>query len=98
MTSVLILRVQIIQGQVITMVMNLVDEVGNWNGAEYVAQHVYAIEYMEGSQLINQITSWDGQRAFDLMSLSLPEPGPLPFRLHPHCDPPLSSNNGSRTR
>ncbi|KAK5133329.1 hypothetical protein LTR08_007854 [Meristemomyces frigidus] len=65
----------IIQGHVITMVMNLVDEEGDWNGPEYIAKHVYAIGYMVGSQLINQLTSWDGQKAFNLISLALPKPG-----------------------
>lgn len=65
----------IIQGQVLTMVMGLVDEEDGWNGPQYVADHVYGIEYMEGSQLINEFTNWDGQKAFDLMSLSLPKPG-----------------------
>ena len=55
--------------------MNLIDEAGDWNGPEYCAQHIYGIEFMVGSQLINQYTSWDGQKAFDLMSLLLPEPG-----------------------
>ena len=34
----------IIQGQVISMVMGLVDDEDGWNGPEYVAKHVYAIE------------------------------------------------------
>lgn len=63
----------IIQAQVMTMVMGLVDEEDGWNGPEYVAEHVYAIDYMVGSQLINEITGWDGQKAFNLMSLSLPK-------------------------
>ena len=63
----------IIQAQVMTMAMGLVDEEDGWNGPEYVAEHVYAIDYMVGSQLINEITGWDGQKAFNLMSLSLPK-------------------------
>ena len=65
----------IIQGQVMSMVMGLVDNEDGWNGPEYVAKHVYAIEFLVGSQLINEITSWNGQKAFDLMSLSLPKEG-----------------------
>ena len=65
----------IIQGQVMTMVMGLVDEEDCWDGPKYTAEHVYAIEYMVGSQLINEITAWDGQKAFDLISLSLPKEG-----------------------
>ena len=65
----------IIQGHVMTMVMGLVDEEDGWDGPKYVAEHVYGIEYMVGSQLINDITGWDGQKAFDLMSLSLPKEG-----------------------
>jgi len=55
-----------------TMVMGLVDEEGGWDGPKYVAEHIYAIEYMEGSQLINQFTARDGRKAFELMSLPLP--------------------------
>ena len=65
----------IIQGQVMTMVMGLVDVEGDWDGPRYVAEHVYAIEYMEGSQLINEFTAWDGPKAFKLMSLPLPKKG-----------------------
>jgi hypothetical protein len=63
----------VIQGQVMTMVMGLIDEEGEWDGPKYVAEHIYAIEYMEGSQLINEFTAWDGRKAFKLMSLSLPK-------------------------
>ena len=65
----------IIQGQVMTMVMGLVDDEDGWDGPKYVAEHVYAIEYMVGSQLINELTAWDGPRAFKLMSLPLPKEG-----------------------
>ncbi|CAJ2507323.1 Uu.00g085090.m01.CDS01 [Anthostomella pinea] len=65
----------IIQGQVLTLVMGLVDEQGGWNGPEYCARHIYAIEYMVGSQLINEYTDWDGPEAFRLMSLRLPARG-----------------------
>lgn len=65
----------IIQGQVMSMVMGLVDEEDDWDGPKYVAEHVYAIEFMEGSQLINDMTGWDGQKAFYLMSLPLPKDG-----------------------
>lgn len=70
-----ILSDYIIQGQVMTMVMGLVDEEDGWNGPKYVAEHVYAIEYMVGSQLINEFTVWDGKKAFQLMSLPLPKAG-----------------------
>ena len=65
----------IIQGQVMTMVMGLVDDEDGWDGPKYVAEHVYAMEFMVGSQLINQFTEWDGLKAFNLMSLSLPKDG-----------------------
>lgn len=63
----------IIQGQALTMAMSIVDPEDDWNGPEYVRNHVYAIEFMVGSQLINQHTAWDGSLAFDLMSLSVPQ-------------------------
>ncbi|KAI0885038.1 uncharacterized protein GGS22DRAFT_162568 [Annulohypoxylon maeteangense] len=65
----------IIQGQAITMVMGLVDEEDGWDGPKYVAERVYGIDYMEGSQLINVFTGWDGRKAFELMSLALPKDG-----------------------
>ena len=65
----------IIQGQAMLMVMGLVDDEDGWNGPEYVAKHVYAVEFMVGSQLINEVTAWNGRKAFDLMSLSIPKEG-----------------------
>lgn len=65
----------IIQGQALSAAMGLIDEEDGWNGPKYVAEHVYAIEFMVGAQLINDLTAWDGQKAFDLMSLSLPSDG-----------------------
>lgn len=65
----------IIQGQVATAVMGLVDVEENWNGPAYCLEHFYAIEFMEGSQLINDLTAWDGQEAFDLLSLPMPKEG-----------------------
>jgi Capsular polysaccharide synthesis protein len=63
----------ITQGQVMTMVMGLIDEEDNWDGPKYVAEHIYAMDYMVGSQLINVFTAWNGPKAFELMSLSLPK-------------------------
>lgn len=65
----------IIQGQAIRMAMGSVDAEDGWNGPEYVGQHVYVMEFMVGSQLINEMTAWNGPRAFDLMSLPLPDEG-----------------------
>lgn len=65
----------ITQGQVMALVMGLVDEEDAWNGPKYVAEHVYGIEYMVNSQLINEYTQWNGPRAFELMSLPLPKDG-----------------------
>jgi len=65
----------IIQGQAIRMAMGSVDEEAGWDGPAYVQRHVYAMEYMVGSQLINELTAWDGKRAFELMSLRLPGHG-----------------------
>jgi len=67
----------IIQGQAMTMVQGLVDEEGGWDGPKYTAEHVCAIEFMVGSQLINQMTAWSGTLAFELMSLSLPTEGEI---------------------
>ncbi|KAH7122040.1 hypothetical protein B0J13DRAFT_566873 [Dactylonectria estremocensis] len=65
----------IIQGQAMTMVMGLLDEEDGWNGPQYCADHIYAIDYMPGSQLINEMTAWNGPRQFELMSLPLPKEG-----------------------
>lgn len=65
----------IIQGQAIRMAMGSVDEDDGWNGPQYVGKHVYVMDYMVGSQLINEMTAWNGPRAFELMSLHLPEKG-----------------------
>ncbi|KAI8959569.1 hypothetical protein F5Y11DRAFT_368038 [Daldinia sp. FL1419] len=65
----------IAQGQATLMVMGLVDEMDGWDGPQYVTEHVYGIEWMVGSQLINEFTNWDGKKAFELMSLSLPTLG-----------------------
>jgi hypothetical protein len=65
----------IIQGQVVTMVMGLVDEAEEWNGPEYVKNHVYGIDFMSGSQLINELTGWNGRAQFELMSRKMPEQG-----------------------
>ena len=65
----------ITQGQVLVLVMGLIDEEDGWNGPKYSAEHVFAIEYMIGSQLINEYTAWNGLRAFELMSLHLPKDG-----------------------
>jgi hypothetical protein len=65
----------IIQGQALTKVMSTLDPRDGWNGPEYVTKHVYAIEFMVGAQLINDLTSWDGSLAFALMSLQIPQAG-----------------------
>lgn len=65
----------IIQGQVMSAVMGLVDEEDGWNGPEYVAKHVYAMDFMIGSQYVNQLTAWDGPKAFRLLSLPMPREG-----------------------
>lgn len=65
----------IIQGQVMTLVMSLIDSEDRWNGPEYTAKHIYAPDYMIGSQLINEFTNWDGWKAFNLMSLRMPQEG-----------------------
>ena len=67
----------IIQGQVMIMVMGLIDKEGGWDGPQYVADHVYGIDFMTGSQLINELTGWNGLKQFDLMSLNLPKEGEI---------------------
>jgi hypothetical protein len=65
----------VIQSQAMRLVMGLADEEDGWNGPKYVAEHVYSIEHLVGSGLIDDMTGWDGKKAFRLMSLSLPKEG-----------------------
>jgi len=51
-------------GPYIGMVMGLIDEEDDWNGPKYVAEHVYNIEHLMGSQLIDDMTGFDGKKAF----------------------------------
>lgn len=37
----------VIQGQAIKLFMGLVDEEGGWDGPKFVAEHIYAIEYLQ---------------------------------------------------
>ncbi|KAL8688881.1 MAG: hypothetical protein Q9218_005311 [Villophora microphyllina] len=52
----------IIQGQVMTLVLSLIDDEDRWDGPKL-------------SQLINGMTNWDGKKAFNLLSLKLPTQG-----------------------
>ena len=65
----------ITQGQCMVMAMSTIDEEAGWNGPKYVAEHVFAMDYMPHSQLINEFTAWNGPKAFALMSLPLPRDG-----------------------
>ncbi|KAH8176960.1 capsular polysaccharide synthesis protein [Sarocladium implicatum] len=65
----------IVQGQALTLVIGLVDEADGWNGPQYAKDHIFAPDYMEGSQLINVMTAWNGPRQLELMSLKLPRVG-----------------------
>jgi hypothetical protein len=65
----------LIQGRVISTVMGLVDEQDGWNGPEYTHKHVFSIPFVDGAQLINEMTGWNGSRAFKLLSLPLPSFG-----------------------
>ncbi|KAF2757387.1 hypothetical protein EJ05DRAFT_476654 [Pseudovirgaria hyperparasitica] len=63
----------IAQGRVMQHVMQSVDAGDDaWDGPAYVRTHVYAPDYTEHSQLINEFTSWSGPRAYALLSLRLP--------------------------
>lgn len=65
----------IAQGQAITKVMQSVDKADGWNGPKYVADHIYAMEFMVGAQLINELTQWDGPKQYRLLSLEMPKNG-----------------------
>ncbi|PMD48947.1 hypothetical protein L207DRAFT_540010 [Hyaloscypha variabilis F] len=59
--------------QVMSIVMGLVDAESDWDGPKYVAEKIYGIEEAEYFDLINEMTGYDGETAFKLMSLQLPE-------------------------
>lgn len=61
--------------QVMTAVMGLVDYESDWNGPRYIAEKVYGIEDFDYSDLINEMTGWNGEEAFKLLSLRLPAEG-----------------------
>ncbi|KAL8668390.1 MAG: hypothetical protein Q9168_006981 [Polycauliona sp. 1 TL-2023] len=65
----------VIQSQVITMVMGLVDEADGWDGPRYVADHVYALDFMNDAFLVDVLTAWAARKAFHLLSLPLPGKG-----------------------
>ncbi|KOS19806.1 hypothetical protein ESCO_001074 [Escovopsis weberi] len=67
----------LIQGYVMTLVLGLIDPEDGWNGPEYSAKHIYAMDYMVGSQLINEMTAWNSPKQFRLMSLQMPREGEL---------------------
>ncbi|TQV91521.1 capsule polysaccharide biosynthesis protein [Cordyceps javanica] len=70
-----ILTDYLFQGQVINMVMGTVDVEAGWDGPRYGRNHIFAIDFLTGSQLINHLTSWNGPRQFELFSLCLPTHG-----------------------
>ena len=49
------------------------DEKTNWNGAEYVKQHCWLLSMITGAYAHEQLTSWSGQRQYDLFNLNLPQ-------------------------
>jgi len=71
--SSLLLTDYIIQQRVITLVLGLDDPSpeDSWNGPQYAQDQVFAMPFMVGAQLINDMTQWDGCRAFELMSLPM---------------------------
>ena len=62
----------ITQGQVLTAVLGLVDDADGWDGPRYAAERVFAVDFAPGSQLVNELTGWDGRLAFELLSQRLP--------------------------
>lgn len=73
--SSVLLTDYIIQQRVIALVLGLIDPSpdNSWNGPQYAQDRIYAMPFMVGAQLINDMTAWDGHRAFDLMSLPVKE-------------------------
>jgi hypothetical protein len=44
--------------------------------------HVHSIEHLVSSQLIDDMTEWDGKKPFNVISLSLPKQGEMESQKH----------------
>jgi hypothetical protein len=66
-----------VQIQCMRSAQSWVDEEDGWDGPKYVREKCWLLSMMDGAFAHEQMTSWSGQRQFDLLSLPLPEPGDI---------------------
>lgn len=66
-----------VQIQCMRSAQSWVDEDDGWDGPKYVGEKCWLLSMMDGAFTHEQMTSWSGQRQFDLLSLPLPKPGEI---------------------
>ncbi len=64
-----------IQIQCMGSAQHWLDEEDGWDGPKYVREKCWLLSMMSGAFVQEQMTSWSGQRQFDLFKLALPAPG-----------------------
>jgi hypothetical protein len=64
-----------IQIQCMGSAQRWLDDSDGWNGPKYVREHCWLYSMMDGAFAHEQITSWSGQRQFDLLRQKLPRAG-----------------------
>ena len=64
-----------IQIQCMGAAQHWLDEEHGWDGPKYVREKCWLLSMMDDAFAHEQVTSWSGQRQFDLLKLPLPRPG-----------------------
>tara|TARA_R110002003_G_scaffold61_2_gene5511 strand:- start:13547 stop:14767 length:1221 start_codon:yes stop_codon:yes gene_type:complete len=64
-----------VQIQCIGSAQRWLDETDGWDGPKYVRERCWLYSMMDGAFVAEQMTSWSGQRQFDLLKQKLPEAG-----------------------
>ena len=63
-----------IQIQCMGAAQGWLDEEDGWKGPEYVREKCWLLSMMTGAFAHEQLTSWSGQKQFDLLKMKLPGP------------------------
>ncbi|PSN75403.1 hypothetical protein BS50DRAFT_568065 [Corynespora cassiicola Philippines] len=64
-----------IQIQAMGAAQRWVDDEEGWDGPKYVREKAWLLSMLDGAFVHEQMTSWSGQKQFDLLSMDLPAPG-----------------------
>ena len=64
-----------IQIQCMGSAQRWLDEEDRWDGPKYVREKCWLLSMMEAAFAHEQMTSWSGQRQFELLNTALPKPG-----------------------